>query len=278
MKRSWEHDQLPGKMTKYQSNIQRIDELLSEKYNFKAFKGSQTTNYAILASPRSGSSLVSHLLFGTGKAGAPFEYLNPHFIAWFLYRYRVNRKTGRTGYLQQVQSLRTSANGYFGIKLHFAQLTQFNSASWGKKFQIDTTRLISDLDYRILLLRKDQYAQAVSFYRAINSRKWFIAAGTMPENEPHDELRFKPEEIVSLYDQIRWSDDGWLSMLRQLDLPYNIFYYEDFLSAYDTTGMALLNALGIDTAEMQPPTPALARQSNEHDPLVQQFKQYMNVN
>src|SRR6266702_8748733 len=77
--------------------------------------------YCILSSQRSGSTLLTRMLFKTQQAGDPLEYFNLRLL-----------QLGRTQsgnqlltpfeFMRLMESRRTSPNGIFGMKLHYEQM------------------------------------------------------------------------------------------------------------------------------------------------------------
>jgi len=80
--------------------------------------------YCIASTPRSGSTLVSRMLLSSRLAGDPKEYFGPLLIqAWL----KLNKRNiSFANYLKELESKRTSENGYFGIKVHGRHLEELS--------------------------------------------------------------------------------------------------------------------------------------------------------
>ncbi len=119
--------------------------------------------YAIVTSPRSGSTYFCDLLESTGIAGYPTEHLR--LAAQELARYC------DFDYLRLLHNLlqyRTTDNGVFGTKLISHFLFEF------KQSRFDFKQIFSSLDKFIFLTRRDKLAQAVSLILAQKTDIWHI--------------------------------------------------------------------------------------------------------
>ena len=120
-------------------------------------------SYAILTTPRSGSTYLCDLLDSTGIAGHPSEHLR--LAAQELARYC---NFNYLSLLDNLKQYRTTDNGVFGTKLisHF----------W---FELQQTRpdfrqIFQSIDKFILLVRQDKLAQAVSLVVAQKTNVWHL--------------------------------------------------------------------------------------------------------
>jgi LPS sulfotransferase NodH len=143
-------------------------------------------NYVIASVPRSGSTLLSRLLWDCGQAGAPSEYLNPMQLCDWERRFGGPRSrllhsmlrgplvgafAGRWGWtlprlqahLDRVRWRRTRA-GRFGLKLHMHHLCQHNGAAAPE-------RLLGPCRW-IRIQREDRLGQAISWARALQTGQW----------------------------------------------------------------------------------------------------------
>ena len=119
--------------------------------------------YAIVTSPRSGSTYFCDLLESTGIAGYPTEHLR--LAAQELARYC------DFDYLRLLHNLlqyRTTDNGVFGTKLISHFLFEFQQT------RFDFKQIFSSLDKFIFLTRRDKLAQAVSLVLAQQTDIWHI--------------------------------------------------------------------------------------------------------
>lgn len=129
--------------------------------------------YLIFSSQRTGSNyLCRRLCNTTGYFGLPSEYLHPKAIQMMASRLIPN--SGQTGkiplgmYLQNIEQARTTADGYFGIKVQPSQLL----AVVGRQAQ-DVQRFVERFDRLVLMTRRDKLGQAVSGAIAQITGTWF---------------------------------------------------------------------------------------------------------
>ena len=113
--------------------------------------------YAIVSTPRSGSTALCEALAATQIAGFPTEHLRTP--ALFLTKYC---KFDPLRYLQLLMTYQTTKNGVFGTKLisHFLEGYQASLSFDNFKF--------------IYLIRRDKIAQAVSAFIATKTNMWHI--------------------------------------------------------------------------------------------------------
>ena len=146
--------------------------------------------YVIASTPRSGSTLLARLLWGTERVGAPKEYLNPMQIRdWEvrlgsrassrLHRFLVGPAVGLAGrgrwtdarlrdHLARVRARRSGGTdgGFFGLKLHWHHYQQwFGSTGRSVDRWLDSPVFVR-------IRRPDAVAQAVSWARALQTGAW----------------------------------------------------------------------------------------------------------
>lgn len=133
------------------------------------FHGSADTRirYMIAAIPRSGSTLLSHLLWKSGVLGAPLEYLNSPLTIYAMRRLGFSEIN--TSYWDAIQQIRSSPNGVFGWKMF-----------WANYIELATTRpdFIPHIraDRVVFISRRDKILQAVSYAKANKTGIWFKGA------------------------------------------------------------------------------------------------------
>lgn len=120
-------------------------------------------SYAILTTPRSGSTYFCELLDSTGIAGHPYEHL----------RLAAQELTRHCDFdylrlLYNLMQYKTTSNGVFGTKLISHFLFEFLRA------KPDCQQIFDSIDKYILLVRRDKVAQAVSLVIAQKTEIWHI--------------------------------------------------------------------------------------------------------
>jgi LPS sulfotransferase NodH len=178
-------------------------------------------SYLVCATPRSGSTLLCHLLDQTGIAGhpeeyfealrhsgvprRPHEYFDPARHANIIERLAFRELPDATGplpnplwrpqsyqrYLAWALEQGTTANGVFGAKLMWGYLGDFADLLRG--IEGNAGRAVPDLLGRafpglryVQITRQDKVRQAVSLWKAVQTQAWRreAAAERSPDVEP----------------------------------------------------------------------------------------------
>lgn len=224
--------------------------------------------------PRSGSTLLCRMLWETGGAGAPKEYLNPVQIRdwearlgatlWARTRHRLlvgplamlggrGRWDERrlAAYLERIRLRRTGAEGWFGLKLHYHQL---------RRFFLEPGRRVEDFlgETRwVAIRRRDQVAQAVSWARALQTGRW-----ASHQRSAWPGVYCRPL-IESLRRRIVEHESGWDRYFEREGIEPLRIDYEDLAAHPDATVRRVLHYLGREDAELAPVArPPLARQAD----------------
>lgn len=221
--------------------------------------------------PRTGSTLLCRSLWDSGRAGAPKEYLNPMQIRdW---QVRMGSRTsswvhralhgpavalaGRWGWngddlarhLARVRARRSSAEGWFGLKIHHHHFRQwFLDADRDPEAWLGPTRWI-------LLTRDDRIAQAVSWARAVQTGRW--AAHQRGYAPPvYDRARIDHYRVQIEQQEAAW--EAWLAHRDVLRLTY-----EQVVQDLHGTMQAVLRHLGEPDDIEAHSSPPMARQADE---------------
>jgi LPS sulfotransferase NodH len=227
--------------------------------------------YAILSTPRSGSTLLARMLYQTAQAGDPHEYLNPSAIrAWQELSGRNDTPVGV--YMKDIEQRRTSANGCFGMKVHYFHLSRLSNSEQGKR-QI-AIQFVRQLDRRILITRRDKIAQAVSYFIAQQSGNWTSEHIKHLPQEPVS-INFDAAAISRCLHRIVDDEEGWRKTLSFSGLPYLELVFEDVIKAYGASMQHVFAHLGIDPPETAA-RPALAPTTHpQAHSLAQQYRSYL---
>lgn len=122
-----------------------------------------TKSYAIVTTPRSGSTYLCDLLDSTAIAGHPSEHLRlatQELTRHFNFNY--------LKLLDNLMEYRTTSNGVFGTKL----ISHFLFELQRSKF--DFEQIFQSINQFILLVRKDKLAQAISLVLAQKTEVWHL--------------------------------------------------------------------------------------------------------
>jgi len=183
--------------------------------------------YVIASVPRSGSSLLAHLLWETGVAGAPNEYLNPLQRRAFDERFD---PMPVEAYLERLERHRTTANGVFGLKIHQHHARRFVEGGGH-----DLAELLPDARW-IATARRDRVAQAVSAEIAHQTRRWALR-----EPPPRRPVAYNREAIRKRLDGINRQVAGWATWFDEHGIVPLTVWYENLVA---DPGAALNAVLG----------------------------------
>ena len=197
-------------------------------------------SYLVCATPRSGSTLLCHLLAQTGLAGRPEEYFealrhsgiprrpaeyfdperHANIIERLAFREMPDGEQPRPNplwrpesydrYLDWVLEEGTTPNGVFGAKLmwgylgDFADLLRGIEGNAGLPIPALLDRSFPDLRY-VQITRRDKVRQAVSLWKAVQTQAWRAGAGGGERVEPVFSFR----AINFLVRQLTAHDASW---------------------------------------------------------------------
>jgi trehalose 2-sulfotransferase len=248
--------------------------------------------YLVCATQRSGSTLLCHLLDDTGVAGHPQEYFEamratgvpPHpgdYLEWLprtgagirddpspSQAPAYSSLLGLSDYRQHLErtfASGTTANGVFGAKLMFNQLRELQALAGGldEYAGLDVPTLLSALfgePAYIWVSRSDKVRQAISMWRALQSRRWRSGAGG--KSEPGREAVYRYEGIDHLVGRFEAEDRAWGEFFACQSAPALHVFYEDLVGDRDGAVAAALEHVGVAMpAGWRAPEP-LARQAD----------------
>jgi LPS sulfotransferase NodH len=245
--------------------------------------------YFVCATPRSGSTLLCRSLAATGIAGRPDEYFerlrhsglprepreyfetiaDPSVLA-LLPETRAGDPTGADldRELPRHLAAGTTPNGVFGAKLMWGYfgdfLARLGTTPDGSAVERLTERF-GPIDW-IHVTRGDKVAQAVSLWRALQTRAW--SADDAPETRPV----YDAHGIAHLRDQLIEQDAAWRAWFAAKSLDALVVEYERFAADHAATLRDVLAHLGLEVARI--PDPPMDRQGDEHsDRWVERFNE-----
>jgi trehalose 2-sulfotransferase len=205
--------------------------------------------YAVCALPRSGSSLLCELLFGTRLAGAPAEYFDRALMKQFRARWGV---TTFDDYLDALLARKTGPNGVFGFKAHFFQLAEA-FPDGALDHALPSLR-------RVYITRRDRLRQAISWARAIQSGEW-ASDHVVKAERP---VVFRREQIDRLLAGISQREHRWESLFAASGSAPLRIDYEDLVASPDETVLGVLRHIGVECSErVRIGAPTLRRQADE---------------
>jgi LPS sulfotransferase NodH len=237
------------------------------KFDFP--RGRRIETYYLLASvPRTGSTYVSHLLWGTGCLGAPLEYLN--FDAEGPYGYAHGSPEAQQQLWEEALDKRTSPNGVFGVKCFPVQMGAL---------QDDNPRLLSAVisglmkapgTRRIVYLgRRDRAAHSASFARAALSGVWREEQEANLQHRP----QYSEQALASVDRDLDRMEEVWERTFRQLQIEPLRLWYEDVVAdpAAAVAQVAAYLGVTIDPAAAIPVPPVKKQTAPEIGAWAQRY-------
>lgn len=250
--------------------------------------------YVVCSTQRSGSTFLCRLLASTGVAGNPQEYfearaetgLPPHpgyFLAGLprtgagirddvrptdAPEYSDMRTVdGWEAHLERTFRLGTSSNGVFGAKLMWNQLPDLeqHAAALPEFAGLDGCDLLERLFGRpsyVWIRRRDKVRQAISLWRALQTRTWRAEHPGADGDTPT--LSYSFDGIEHLRRRLRADDEAWgryflHSLIAPLELAYEVDVSPDPAGAV----ARVLTHIGVEEPPGWNPEAGMAQQSDE---------------
>lgn len=216
--------------------------------------------YIVCSLQRTGSSLLCRALTDTGLAGQPLEFLHPRMVKALLERF--GRETTTVPEMMQfLERHRCTANGVFGVKVHFDQMERID------KNEGAAQRYLGRFDVAILVYRRDKLFQAISYERAIQSLYWEADKTDVLERARAWPVTYKPLAIAKHLVTFIQQEARWHSLLKQCGIPVLLVAYEDLVGDFPGRMQAIAGFIGDpDLAKVQfadPPHQKLSDAINE---------------
>jgi LPS sulfotransferase NodH len=253
-------------------------------------------SYLVCATPRSGSTLLCHLLDQTGIAGhpeeyfealrhsglprRPHEYFDPERHANIIERLAFREMPDEApspnalwqpetydGYLEWAIEQGTTPNGVFGAKVmwgylgDFAQLLRGIEGLAGLPLPELLNRVFPGLRY-IQITRKDKFRQAISLWRAVQTQAWRKEGDRSPATTAEPQFSFRA--INYLVRLLTAHDASWDAYFLGLGHEPLKITYEDLAGDPEPIIREILTQFGIPApANLEISAPRLKIQSDE---------------
>ncbi|MEN9568273.1 MAG: hypothetical protein RLZZ69_3469 [Cyanobacteriota bacterium] len=202
-----------------------------------------TLSYAIVTTPRSGSTYLCDLLDSTAIAGHPSEHLRlatQELTRHFNFNY--------LKLLDNLMEYRTTNNGVFGTKLISHFLFELQRAKF------DFEQIFQSINQFILLIRKDKLAQAISLVLAQKTEVWHLHSDARKtsyqsqlENIKIDDNLLNDVEQKVIF--IEQQEDRLQKILAHHQIQPLIVVYEDLLDDAPAQINRILDFLAIPQPE-----------------------------
>jgi LPS sulfotransferase NodH len=253
-------------------------------------------SYLVCATPRSGSTLLCHLLDQTGIAGHPEEYFealqhsglprrpeeyfdgerHANIVERLAYR-EMPDADSRTEpnplwspgtydrYLEWALEQGTTANGVFGAKLmwgylgDFAELVRGIDGFAGLPLPELLARAFPNLRY-VRITREDKVRQAVSLWKAVQTQAWRKDRPGAPRPAP----QFSFRAINYLVRELTAHDASWDAYFLGLGHQPLKVTYEELAAAPEPTVRRVLDHVGVEVPDqLEIAGPQLEAQADE---------------
>lgn len=242
------------------------------------------TCYLILATPRSGSTLLGQGLQASGLAGDPKEFFG-HKMPFWMERWGTPTLPS---YVARLVPARSTANGVFGAKLLYQQLVHLEGLA-RQEPQLTDFPLAASLRqlfpnlHLIWVSRDDKVRQAISWFKARQTGVWGqdtrreapkLGRAWRIGDEPLQpgELAFDYEGIAALLRQAESEDSAIGHFCAGSGFaPFHVVY-EDFAPRYEETVADILQWMGITPGELSLPRPRSVKLADDRtDEWVERF-------
>src|SRR5690349_1440960 len=255
---------------------------------------SAPTAYLVLASQRSGSTLLVESLRATGVAGEPgefFQYLpttsqSPQPRQWFegvddesILRLLDPLDEGKPDlapaaiWRDYVQTVGRTPNGVWGGKLMWNQTPLLLQRAEGLPDRSGTGLLAAIRDVvgsdpvLIHVYRPDVVSQAVSFWRAVQTRVW----RGRPDPVRDARAEYHAGAIAHVITMLREREEGWHAWFAEEDVDYVDVPYPVLWRTLPQVVGDILERLGLDPRLA--PEPVLERQADQRsDEWVDRYR------
>lgn len=234
-----------------------FSEVNSSNLDLPEYDG-DVTSYIIASTPRCGSTLLGHLLWKSGVAGAPHEYFHPshandYYSRW---NYRSHKE-----YVDLLQRWRTSSNGFFGVKLHYYQINEFGLDI------LNIKQLLGDPKY-IFLRRKTKIRQAISLVKAVQTNQYSLQPGEVLADAKYnfDSIR---EQLIRLINE----ENNWEDYFSKNSISPLVVWYEELANDHAGVLLKIYEHLGVNKSEANIPEPSLRKMS---DTLTEEWVERFN--
>src|SRR4051794_21472812 len=227
----------------------------------------------VCATPRSGSTLLCALLEGTRVAGRPQEFFerlartglprqpreyfegvdDPEIVALLAPTDR--GAPDATDPIPPALAAGTTDNGVFAAKLMWTHLLDLAERLGRPPDAALLAERFPDPHY-VQVTREDKVAQAVSLWRAVQTRAW-RAGPVAGRADP----RLPRGAIGPLVEQLEAQDAAWRAWFADQGLEPLAIRYEDLVRDTDAAPAAVLDLLGVGPAAIPPPP--LRRQGDD---------------
>lgn len=222
----------------------------------------QLLRYIVASTPRTGSNLFCECMEATGIAGNPMEAFAPDFKSIWYRRWSLPEDASFADYLQAAIHHGTR-NNVFGLKIQWMHVPGL-ARDAGLPDNGDVLDALFACNRFINIIRRDRLAQAISWYRAIETNEWYRVQGSNsgPGNGLHPQ--FSPKGIRDLERHLEWQQHAWNHYFQKRGITPFIIEYEALAENHRTQTANALAFLGLNPERaFEMPPPRLMRQADD---------------
>jgi LPS sulfotransferase NodH len=213
--------------------------------------------YVIAATPRTGSTLLCEALAATGAAGIPNEAFPREFRPEWCRRWGLPTTIATADYVREALRRGTTANGMCAFKIHWMHVGALAYELGVPAGQV-LERLLPGAQF-INIIRRDRRAQALSWFRALETGQWHRLPNTGNAQAPS----LDPAAVRRLEARIAKQQAAWETYFAQNQIAPLTIEYEDLDRDHRHAVAKALRFLGLDPGLAQTvPPPRLARQAD----------------
>lgn len=179
------------------------------------------TQYLILSSPRTGSTMLSSALIATRSAGVPEEYFNDSILDGFGTPPALDKVMAQCA---AARSRRTTPNGVFGLKLH---AHQFKRIFMRPQIMPEGVQFLRQFSRFVIVSRHDKVAQAMSFVQSARTGFWNSARDRDQGSSQYEFVESDAPELCRLIWRFKDDEVFWKTICARLNVKVLEIRYED---------------------------------------------------
>lgn len=238
----------------------------------------------ICSTGRSGSTLLSRTLRSLQTCGNPEEYF--HYKRVLEGMDLKNNAEEFLGHCNTIFQKGTTANGVFGIKMHWWQMFNFlKIAKQLPEFETFSSREVLETFFPspkfIYIWRHNQTAQAVSTTIALQTELWenptnnqqglFLTPKKAKENPS---VQFQPLKIYSWEQRFKDQNARWKAFFEDNNISFHEILTEDFVKNFQESIQETLDFIGISAPPEQIPMQTSKQSSELNRQFIERYEKY----
>lgn len=226
--------------------------------------GLPRVTYIIASTMRTGSYLLCEGLEATGRAGHPMEVFCPERREEYAGNWHLPRGVGLEDFMRTAMVNGATENGVFGLKIHGHHVEPLAKECGFKGEPWQVLRLMFPAAKYIHLTRRNRRAQAISWYRAVETNQWWKIPGVQDWNLTGKEPEFDGAKIRSFEMELERQEKAWGNFFATIPAgDFIAMDYETLAADYRGQVARTLALIGEDAERAQAlPEPRMVRQAD----------------